>query len=128
MSTDENKAVVRRCWDAFSRQDPVGIRATTSPEVAERWIKAAMQNKTWGDHTVEITEIMAEGDKVFALLTTRGKHIGEWNGLPATGKRWTNRVMLFCRVVDGKIVEPVLIADLHNQAKELGAVIRAVPQ
>ena len=87
-----------------------------------------MNDARWADHRIEVADSMADGDKVWALLGTSGRHIGEWLGLPATGKTWTNRVAMYSRVVNGKIIELILIPDQGNLAKQLGGVLSASPK
>src|SRR3982074_372771 len=33
-----------------------------------------------------LEHVLADGDKVAAMWTSRGTHVGEWFGMPATGK------------------------------------------
>ncbi len=130
MSTEENKAVVRRFANAFTQHDAAVLNEVLSPELAkmviEEWLP--MNDARWADHRIEVADIVAEGDKVWALLATSGRHIGEWMGLPATGKAWTNRVALFCQVANGKIVEWVVIPDIGNHVSQLGGVLSASPR
>ena len=37
----------------------------------------------WGDHRIEITDMIAEGDTVWARVATSGGHTGEWRGIAA---------------------------------------------
>jgi ketosteroid isomerase-like protein len=131
MSTEENKTVVRRFADAFTNRDLAGLNEVLAPdlakEVIEQWFPE--NDATTADHRVGIVDIMAEGDRVSALMATSGRHIGEWMGLPATGKAWTNQVAAFCRVADGKIVEWVaVIPDTENVISQLGGVLSAAPR
>ena len=130
MSTEENKAVVRRFAEAFTNHDAAVLNEVLAPDLAkkviEQWFPG--NDALWADHRAEVADIVAEGDKAWALLATSGRHIGEWMGLPATGKAWTNRVALFCRLADGKIVEWVVIPDIQNHMNQLGAVLSASPK
>ena len=129
MSIEENKNVVRRFAEAFTDQDSSLLNEVLSPDLAKEvigWFPG--NNALWADHRVQIGDIVAEGDKVWALLATSGKQIGVWMGLPATGRAWTNRVALFCRLANGKIVEWVIIPDIENHVAQLGGVLSASPQ
>ena len=131
MSTEENKGIVRRFAEAFTNRDHASLNEVLAPdlakEVIEQWLPG--NDACWADHRVEVADIMAEGDRVSALLAASGRHIGEWMGLPATGRTWTNQIALFCRVESGKIVKWIaVISDINNRASQLGGVLRALPQ
>jgi C-1 hydroxylase len=124
MSTEENKAVVRRLAEALNAQDETAFDELATPEVAQqsketmRWVYA-----TYEGHHLDITDMIAEGDKVFARVATRGGHSGEWEGIPPTGKQWTNTGVLFFRFIDGKIASFEGLFDGLGHVKQLGATI-----
>jgi len=60
--------------------------------------------KAFPDFHETIEDIIAEGDKVWVLLTYTGTHTGEWLGLAPTGKKITCRAIDIYRIVNGKIV------------------------
>lgn len=88
MSTEENKAVVRRFIDAVNRHDDALLREVMVADLAEKWITRYIPSADarFANHRAEITDMMAEGDKVWARLASSGRHVGEWMGLPATGR------------------------------------------
>jgi len=49
--------------------------------------------------------LFADGDIVILRWTFRGAHTGEFNGIPATGRRVTTTGVDVFRMADGKIVE-----------------------
>ena len=59
----------------------------------------------YGNFEFEIEELIAEGDKVYARWSHRGKHLGEISGYPATGKPITQLTSCVYRVENGLIVE-----------------------
>ena len=67
--------------------------------------------------------MIAEGEKVWARVATRGGHSGEWEGIPPTGKQWTNTGVIFLRFVDGKIAAFEGLFDELGHLKQLGATI-----
>jgi C-1 hydroxylase len=125
MSTDENKAVVRRFIDTFYRRDATAFREVTAPDLAkvviEEWMPA--QDAFWADRQLGITEMMAEGDWVWARLTASGRHIGEWMGLPPTGIISTGTGIGFMRVSGGKVVEFSSIWDNLGRIQQLGGMV-----
>ena len=56
----------------------------------------------WGYHQVHITELVAEGDRVVALIATQGVQTGEYQGMPPTGKHFTNRGVVTLRIQEGE--------------------------
>jgi predicted ester cyclase len=80
---------------------------------------------TFEGHYAEITDMVAEGDQVWAKLATHGGHSGEFEGLPPTGKHWTNRGVWFIRVTDGRISASEGMFDVLNHIKQVGG--RIVP-
>jgi predicted ester cyclase len=69
--------------------------------------------------------MMAEGDKVWAGVSASQRLVGEWHGLPATGKTFSSSGVGFCRIANGKIVELSSLFDGLNQVQQLGG--RVVP-
>ena len=124
MSTEENKAVVRRYVEAINEQDRDLFDALCTPEFA-RQAKELVQGiyATFEGHHITITDMIAEGDKVWARLATRGGHSGEFEGIPPTGKQWTNTGVAFIRLVNGTITEQDTLFDVLNHLKQVGASI-----
>src|SRR6266516_2671976 len=106
MSTEENKAIVRRIIEATNAQDFDVFDQLMTPEVAEhakdvmRGVYAAFE----GYH-IDITDMVAEGDKVMARVTARGGHSGEFEGVPPTGKQWTSKGFIYDRLEHRKVVD-----------------------
>ncbi len=77
----------------------------------------------FSEHRIKITAMVAEGDQVAIRVETRGVHSGEGEGVPPTGKSWTNRGLALARVEDGKIAELDFMFDELGHLKQLGATI-----
>lgn len=81
-------------------------------------VRSALPDLTF---TSDMDLIVAEGDKVVVRGTVSGTHTGaDFFGVPASGKRlaWTGTDV--SRVVDGKIVERWLNADIIGLMQQLG--------
>jgi steroid delta-isomerase-like uncharacterized protein len=76
------------------------------------------------DLKLTIEEIIAEGDKVWARMTARGTHRGQFMGLPPTGKSFAITVVDICRFENGKIVEHWGVPDRFHLMAQLGALPR----
>jgi steroid delta-isomerase-like uncharacterized protein len=72
------------------------------------------------DLVIRVDDIMAEGDRVAVRWTGTGTNTGEWNGMPATGKKVTARGMTFWRMKDGKIAEEWGVVDMLSVMKQMG--------
>jgi predicted ester cyclase len=126
MSIEQNKQIVRRFIEAANHSDTAILDELCTPSLAEGMKKGmAWVFATFGpDHHAEITDLIAEGDKVVARLATRGSHIGEWEGIPPTHKEWTNTGVYFVRLENNKIVEVDSLFDELGHIKQLGGTIQ----
>ena len=125
MSTEENKTVVRRFIEAYHRRDAASLKEVAAPDLAKSLIEQAMpvNDAIWADRRLDVTEMMAEGDWVWGRLAASGRHIGEWRGLPPTGKTATGAGIGFMRVAGGKIIEFSAIWDDLARIQQLGGVV-----
>lgn len=74
------------------------------------------------DFEARVEDIVAEGDTVAMRVTLSGTHEGEFNGIPATGKRFEVPNMVFTRIEDGKIVERWVQPDMLGMFQQLGVI------
>ena len=125
MSIEENKTVVRRFIDAFHRRDAAAFREVAAPDLAkvaiEEWMPSG--DAIWADRQLGFTEMMAEGDWVWARMTSSGRQIGEFKGLPPTDKASTGTGVGFMRVSGGKVVEFDAVWDDLARLQQLGGVV-----
>jgi steroid delta-isomerase-like uncharacterized protein len=66
--------------------------------------------------------LIAEGDKVAVLWTTRGTHVGEFMGLPPTGKSYTIQGVDIHQLRDGRMTEHWDVVDVYSMLIQLGAL------
>ncbi len=131
MSTEENKAIVRRMIEvvnglAQGGRDDGALDHLVSPEVARELREQTLpwSLRTMGPtHKAEIADMIADGDKVWVRVTTSGDHIGEWMGIPPSHRKWTNTGVEFCRLENGKVVELQGLFDVLNHITQLGATL-----
>jgi predicted ester cyclase len=138
MSSDENKALVRRYikaiddnqtsdWsildeyiaDDFVAHNPaapgVGLDREGMKQAAEIFRVA-----TPGTH--EIGMQIAEGDLVVSQVSGRGVHAAELFGIPATNKEVETDGIAIHRIRDGKIVEYWSVTDIARVLQQVGAL------
>lgn len=133
MSIETNKAIVRRyieevlnnqqhdLIDEFLDETvefhgPTGAFIGLS-EVTE-W--SAMFAAAFPDWHTTIEDMVAEGDKVVVRITSNGTHQGEMEGIPATGKLYTQHAFIIYRLTNGKIVEGRVQTDILSMMQQLG--------
>jgi predicted ester cyclase len=73
------------------------------------------------EYTSTVRQMVAEGDKVAAHIVIRGKQIGDFMGIPASGQEWAIEEMLIAQFRDGKISQVWRVADLLSLMQQLGA-------
>jgi hypothetical protein len=78
------------------------------------------------DVRYSVEDQIAEGDKVVSRYRGEGTHLGEWRGVPATGRRFAYTGVLIHRFEDGKIAEFWGQSDTLGLLQQLGA--RMVPE
>ncbi len=71
---------------------------------------------------VVIEDTIAEGDKVVARCSVRGKHAGDSLGFKATGVQAEFDGITIVRIKDGKFVEAWNNFDFMRMYKQLGAI------
>ena len=119
MSTEENKATVRRYLEEAWNKGNVGIIDELMASDYSRYMSGPAQplnregqkqritsfHKAFPDIHLTIEDLVAEGDKVVFRITIRGTHQGAFMGIAPTGKPVTVSAIDIARFADGKIVE-----------------------
>ena len=123
MSVDENKAVVRRAIEAFNARDVSAVDVYS--EDVGRDTQKYLDTMPWGDHQVDIVELLAEAERVVAVIATQGLHAGEYHGMPPTGKHFTNRGVVIFRIQAGRVTEMDTYIDSLTVVKQLGGTVLA---
>jgi predicted ester cyclase len=113
MVLQENKEIVQRYFEDVVN----GCRLEIAEELLTRELLAHMEprlrmrSKAVPDWKVTIEHLVAEGDLVVTIGTTRGTHSGEWftpvGTLPPTGKHFAFTFTSTMRVKNGRIAEIV---------------------
>ena len=103
MSTEQNKAVVRRYFEEFHTQRALSIADEISEDSGELLSLASQLVTAFPDYQMKIVEQVAEGDNVTTVWTAKGTHLGEWlspiGAIAATGKpvTWSGTTTLIVR-------------------------------
>lgn len=136
MSTEQNKALVRRYYDevlntgkveklaAYIAPDYVEVHDDRRYEIGIEGAKAHVLGvrSTYRDFHIAIDRQIAEGDWVATSVTVRGIHAGEWMGIQPTGKHVTFTGVNLDRISSGRIVEHGGAANLFGPLLAIGAI------
>jgi ketosteroid isomerase-like protein len=123
MTVESNKAAVRRFTQALDRDDLSVLPEICTEACAEEW-SHGLNVDPWADHHIDLTQLIAEGEHVVALVETRGRVVGNYFGVPGRGRPFTNRGAVVYRFEGAKIasVNPYF-DDLKVATEQLGGVL-----
>lgn len=80
-------------------------------------------NSAFSDLHRNIEDMVAEGGgKVAVRFTITGTHKGELQGIPPSGKKISIDAMDFLTIIDGKITEEWVTADMMGLMQQIGAI------
>jgi predicted ester cyclase len=136
MSTATNKAIVRRFVEEGINQSNESVFLDLlSPDVVDHYARPALPpgragwnlyrklfHAAFPDGRWEIADIIAQDNLVVARALFSGTHLGEFFGIPATGRRVEVGSMYICRVENGKIMERWANSDELGMLRQLGAI------
>jgi steroid delta-isomerase-like uncharacterized protein len=135
VTLDENKALARRFIDEiFVRGRPEAVDELFADDfVPHTWpstgdgkgdLKRAIEriSKGLADARFTIEDMIAEGDRVAVRVTARATQVGEFMGLPPSGKTYTIGEIHIFRIRDGKVVEHWHQFDQLGLMRQLGAM------
>ena len=121
MSAEENKAFIRRYFEALNRdKSPATLDEWMVDEQLKQYI--ATVEAAFPNYQFAIEDLVAEGDKVAVRVTSWLEHRGELMGFPPTGKRATITGIFLYRIADGKIVESWIQSDRLGLLQQLDLV------
>lgn len=136
MSTEQNKAVVRRYLEEAWNKGNVGIidelmapnyarHISGMPSPVDREAQKQRITRIHGalrDLSLTIEDMIAEGDRVVIRLTVRGTQAGPFMGIPPSGKQVTMTGIDIACLADGKVVEHWGEMDTFGLMQQLGAL------
>ncbi|GAC1660651.1 MAG: ester cyclase [Ktedonobacteraceae bacterium] len=135
MSTEENKALVRRFYEeAWNRDNIAAFDELLSPDhvlhdpgfpETIRGLEGFKQYyggyaSAFPGNQITVEQYIAEGDTVVSHWTAHGTHKGNLMGIPPTGKQVTVVGITINRIANGKIVEDWSIYDMFGMLQQLG--------
>ena len=132
MTIEENKALVRRfisevfeegrlnAVDELCADDFIGH---TWGNADKKGLKQAMVRVAAGlaDARFTLDDMIGEVDQVAVRLTATARQVGEFMGMPASGKTYEIGEIHWFRISDGKVAEHWHQFDSAGMMKQLGA-------
>ena len=134
--SEQNKAIARRGYkEIWSKGDLAVVDEIYAPNVVlhdpsapgvqgHEGIKqlVTMNRTAFPDLHFTIEDQIAEGDKVVTRWMAGGTHQGEFNGIPATGRKGSVTGITISRIAGGKIVEENTNWDTLGLLQQLGVI------
>ena len=137
MSTEENKAIVRRINDEVWSEGHLDVideliaddfvatvvgapEQIRGPQGFREFV--VMYRTAFPDLRITVDEQVAEGETIVTRWTATGTNEGELMGIPATGKQATTAGININRISGGKLVEGWGLFDQLGLLQQIGAV------
>jgi C-1 hydroxylase len=147
MSTEENKAIVRRWLEVWNTGDLEPLKdliapdyvmhfssRTVRPESGPEWYAQYVREvlAVYPDFHVTAEDLLADGDKVIGRLAWTGTKLGEsktrWGALvPASGVKVAGTTFTIARLAGGRIAEEWWLIDVLTELQQLGVLPATVP-
>jgi steroid delta-isomerase-like uncharacterized protein len=135
MGSEANRALVRRYYDEvlnegriealdelavgdYEEHDPLPGQGTGRGGLKDR--VATLRDALAETFTVE--DVIAEGDRVAVRWSASGRHVGDFMGMPASGRPFTMAGIDIHRLRDGRMSEHWHVVDQLALLQQLGAL------
>lgn len=142
---DNNIRIVRQLLEAANTGDVSRAHEFIGPEYFNRESQAdptraklrgpdefiasvKLLRSAFADLHFEEQDIIASRDRVAAILTMSGIHIGNYAGISPTGRTFSYPQVHICRIADSKVVEHRAVRDDLKLMIQLGVIGPASPQ
>ena len=134
MSTEDNKALMHRAYDALNQKHLAVLDEVYAPDLVVHIVSTTIQGleafkqglslflTAFPDARFTIEDMIVEGERVVVRYTFRGTHTGNFMGIAPTGKQVTQTGITINRFANGKAVELWGNVDDLGLLQQLGAV------
>jgi C-1 hydroxylase len=131
VSAEKNKEFIRKYVDTWNRGDLQGLCQFWSPDMIHHareldhgfeGVKSIVRGfmQAFPDLNFQIEDIVAEGDRVVTRMTARATHLGDYMGVPRTGKKINCTVLGIARLANGRIAEHWGVTDELAMMQQIG--------
>jgi predicted ester cyclase len=134
MSAEQNRAALGAAVEAWNQDeretylevyDPAIRHHGLGPEPLDQVTNRGSYEAMWAafpSSQLTIDDTIAEGDQLAARFRLSGEHLGEFMGIPATGRPFVLNGQTVMRFRDGRILERWTTADMLGLLVQLGAM------
>ncbi len=136
MSTEDNKALVRRFYEeVFNQKNRAAIDDFSDPNYVDHSAPPGLPNGIEGqkqligmyltafpDLHLTVEDMIEEGDKVVSRWSGSGTHQGKFMGISPSGKQGTVTGIEIIRIAASKFVEHWMELDALGLLQQLGVV------
>jgi steroid delta-isomerase-like uncharacterized protein len=126
--TDRNKALVRAYLGEIAQSGKITapdryFTPTTTfngdLDLARQFARIGETRRAFPDLEMTIEQQIAEGSWVATRVTSRGTHMGDFAGIPATGRRIEYSGTAMDRLENGKVVEMWHTVNMHLLMRQI---------
>jgi len=135
---EQNIAVVKRLYEELNKGNTEILQELYAPDYAgyspsgsdkalsrEEIIEhVKMFWRVFPDLILDIQDIIAKGDKVIVRSINTGTHEGDFQGIPATGRKVKGGEIVILRMQDGKVVEERAESDMLSVMIQIGMELK----
>jgi predicted ester cyclase len=120
MSSQANKQLIQKLIERFSGKPKTDelLRQLVADEALIAHSLAS--ESAFPCYRIDPIEMIAEGDLVSIRSTWSGTHLGEFMGVPGTGKTFATPLFVTYRISGGKVVDHWMIIDNADLMRQLG--------
>jgi predicted ester cyclase len=133
MSTQDNKALVQRFFEeVINQRNLTALDQFVSPTAVNHTVPSGLPKdpsqllslhlNAFPDVKATVVDLLADGDKVVAMVSYRGTQQGAFRSISPTGKPITVMGINIFRIVNGKMEEHWGLADRLSALQQLGVV------
>jgi predicted ester cyclase len=131
MSTQDNKALVQRFYEeVINQKNLAALDHFVSPTAVNHTVPSGLPHgpsqflnmhlTAFPDVKATVVDLLADGDKVVALVSIHGTHQGAFRAASPTGKPISVMAINIFRIENGKMVEHWGLADRLSALQQLG--------
>lgn len=129
---EANKAVVRRYFESFNKDDLSHLDEIVTPDYGDRLegqkpgidvIRNYLEGlkRSFPDFKWTIEQMVAEGDRVAVMNRITGTQLHDFGGMKATGNKVDFQAFQIYRIQNGKLAEHWEVADFATMQSQLTA-------
>jgi predicted ester cyclase len=133
MLTDDNKALVQRFYEeVVNQKNQAALDQFIAPNAVNHTVPSglpqgpsqflSMHLNAFPDVKVTVEDLLADGDKVVALISIRGTQQRAFRAVSPTGKPITVTGIHIFRIENGKMVEHWGLVDRISALQQLGVI------